>query len=173
MYHHFCFVLPWRHFHCELTCYSALIILVVQRKVTLYMKKGLKWIPCYIPLLVRYCFNLFRELVDCHQKVSMASLGRFLEWSNHVEPPLGEGPRQWYRLQCWCGCVWLCGELLTADALSDYVLRVFECCRPVKPYVKGFGYEWSTAGMMPVGTCMNITKDGLAIFESYASLEHT
>ena len=69
--------------------------------------------------------------------------------------------------------MWLRGELLAADAPFDYVLRVFECRGLEKTSAKGFFYESSTAGMMPIGSCMNVTKDGLAIFEYYASLEHT
>jgi hypothetical protein len=55
--------------------------------------------------------------------------------------------------------------------MLDDVLGVMEGRKPVEPRSKSLGDEGPTAGMMPTGSCMNISKEGDSVFGCYASLE--
>ena len=68
------------------------------------------------------------------------SFGGFSERPNHIEPPLGERPGEWYCLQCGFRCMRLCCEFLAADAFSDDGFCVLESCGPVEACSKSFGH---------------------------------
>ena len=65
----------------------------------------------------------------------------------------------------------LSGELLTAYAPLDYVFCVSERSWPVEPCSEGFGDECSAAGMMSTGSCVDVSKDGLAVLQCDAPVE--
>jgi hypothetical protein len=55
--------------------------------------------------------------------------------------------------------------------MLDDVLGVMEGRKPVEPRSKSLGDEGSTAGMVPPGSFMNISKEGDSVFRRNASLE--
>jgi hypothetical protein len=55
--------------------------------------------------------------------------------------------------------------------MLDDVPGVMEGREPVEPRSKSLSDESSTAGMMPAGSFMNLSKEGDSIFLRYAPLE--
>jgi hypothetical protein len=56
--------------------------------------------------------------------------------------------------------------------MLDDVLGVVKGQKPVKPRSESLGDEGSTAGMMPAGSFMNISKKSDSVLGRYASLEN-
>jgi hypothetical protein len=57
--------------------------------------------------------------------------------------------------------------------MLDDVLGVAEGREPVEPRPKSLGDEGSTAGMMPVGSFVNVPEEGDSILWCYAPLENS
>ena len=118
-------------------------------------------------------FDPLGELVDCHQEMCVTSARRFLEWTHHVESPLGKRPGEWYGLQLRCGCVRFSGEHLAPVAYPDYLLGFPHCCGPVESRSKGFCHQGSTAGMVSAGSFMYVMKQCPTICRVDAALQDT
>ena len=67
--------------------------------------------------------------------------------------------------------MWPSGELLIADASPYYVLYVPECSWSIEPCAESLGDECSTARMVSTGSCVDVSKDGLAVLQCDAPVE--
>ena len=103
----------------------------------------------------------------------MSSVGGFIQWTHHVESPLGEGPGEWDRLQLRCRSVRFGGKFLAADAPPDYVFGVVERRGPVETGAESFGDQDPAAGMVPARASVDVEGYGLAAFGCDAPLEDT
>jgi hypothetical protein len=66
-----------------------------------------------------------------------------------------------------------CCKTLAHIALLDYVLGIVKSRQPIESRAEGLGDESSTAGMVTIGSFMDVLKYTNTIFGCDASLENT